>query len=79
MSKLLKYLGEIFDDRWTKTAGIIFTLIISVLIFNLFSDFTQAHPLVAVLTFSLVPVLFIAGGVVFVIAIIRIFRQRSDL
>ena len=74
-----RHLREIFDDRWTKTAGVIFVLIIAVLIFNLFSNFTHTHPLVAVLAFALVPALFIAGGIVFVVAFIRIFKQRTDL
>ena len=76
--KIMRHFREIFDDRWTKTAGVIFILIIAVLVFNLFSDFTQAHPLIAILIFSLVPVLFIVGGIVFVVDIIRIFVQRRD-
>jgi uncharacterized membrane protein YesL len=75
----MRHLREIFDDWWTKTAGIIFILIIAVLVFNLFSDFTHSHPLIAILAFSLVPVLFIAGGIVFIVAFLRIFKQRSDL
>jgi len=74
----MRHLREIFDDRWTIFAGMIFILIIAVLVFNLFSDFTQTHPLVAVLVFSLVPVLFIAGGIVFIVDFIRIFRRRND-
>ena len=74
----MRHLREIFDDRWTKFAGMIFILIIAVPVFNLFSDFTQTHPLVAILVFSLVPVLFIAGGIVFIVDFIRIFGRRSD-
>ena len=74
----MRHLREIFDDRWTIFAGMIFILIIAVLVFNLFSDFTRTHPLVAVLVFSLVPVLFIAGGIVFIVDFIRIFRRRND-
>jgi hypothetical protein len=67
-----------FDDRWTKTAAIIFLLIVALQVFNLFSGFAQNHPLVAVLAFSLVPILFIAGGIAFIAAIIRILKQRRD-
>jgi len=74
----MRHLREIFDDRWTRFAGMIFILIVAVVVFNLFSDFTQTHPLVAVLVFSLVPVLFIAGGIVFIVDFIRIFRRRND-
>jgi hypothetical protein len=75
----MRHLREIFDDRWTKAAAIVFLLIIGLTIFNLFSNFGQTHPLVAVLAFSLVPLSFIAGGTVFIAAIIHIFKQRSDL
>jgi hypothetical protein len=62
---------EIFDDWVTKAAGITFLLIVALVIFNLFSNLTQTHPLLGVFLFSLVPLLFIIGGIIFVLAIIR--------
>jgi hypothetical protein len=68
---VLRIIREIFDDRVTRAAGIIFILIVALVIFNIFSNLTQSHPLLGVLLFSLVPLLFIVGGVIFVVAIIR--------
>ena len=67
----MKLLRNIFDDKLTKAAGITFVLIVALVVFNLFSNLTQTHPLLGVLLFSLVPVLFIAGGIIFVLAIIK--------
>jgi hypothetical protein len=67
----LRIVREIFDDWLTRAAGITFILIIALVIFNIFSNLTQTHPLLGVLMFSLVPLLFIVGGVIFVLAIIR--------
>ncbi len=67
----LKTFKEIFDDFFTKAAGIVFVLIMGLVIFELFSDITFTHPLIGVLLYSLVPVLFIAGGIIFVLAILR--------
>ena len=46
-------------------------LIIGVVVFTLASDWPTAYPLLGVLTYGLVPVLFIAGAVVFIVAILR--------
>lgn len=68
----MKQLKEIFDDWLMRAAGIILVLIIAVVIFNNFSHVHETNPLLGVLAFSLVPVLFIAGAVVFVLAILRV-------
>jgi len=70
----LRYLQEIFDDRLTRAAGIVFVLIVSLVVFNIYSDFPQEFPLFGVFVFSLVPFLFIAGGVIFVFTILREIR-----
>ena len=67
----LRILREIFDDRLTRSAGVIFILIVALVVFNIFSNLTQTHPLMGVLLFTLVPLLFIVGGVIFVLAIIK--------
>lgn len=46
-------------------------LIIGVVVFTLASDWLTTYPLLGVLTYGLVPVLFIAGAVVFIVAILR--------
>ena len=67
----MKYFREIFDDWLTRAAGIIFVLILGLVIFNTVSDLPEQYPLFGVFNFSLVPVLFIAGGIVFVLALLR--------
>jgi len=74
----LKYLREIFDDWLTRAAGIIFVLIVALVIFNTVSDLPEKYPLFGVFNFSMVPVLFIAGGVVFVLAILKESNDRGD-
>lgn len=65
---------EIFGDRLMLAALIIFLLIIGLFIFNSLSSLALAHPLFGVFNYSLVPILFIAGGIVFVLAVLREIR-----
>ena len=67
----MKYLREIFDDWLTRAAGINFVLIVALVTFNVFSDLPEKYPLFGVFNFSMVPILFVAGGVIFVLAILR--------
>ena len=67
----MKYLREIFDDWITRAAGIVFVLIVSLVIFNIASDLPEQYPLFGVFNFSMVPVLFIVGGIIFILAILR--------
>ena len=67
----MRYLREIFDDWLTKAAGINFVLIVALVLFNIFSDLPEKYPLFGVFNFSMVPILFIAGGVIFVLAILK--------
>ena len=67
----MKYLRHIFDEWLTRAAGIIFILILVLVIFNLYSDLPERHPLFGVLEFAMLPILFIAGGLVFVRAVLR--------
>lgn len=67
----MRHLREIFSDWLTRAAGIIFILIVSLTIFNIFSDLPEQYPLFGVFNFSMVPILFVAGGAVFILAILR--------
>ena len=67
----MRYLREIFDDWLTRAAGVIFILIAGLVIFNTVSDLPEKYPLFGVFNFSLVPILFIVGGVIFILAILR--------
>ncbi|MFH1003835.1 MAG: hypothetical protein V1780_06820 [Chloroflexota bacterium] len=71
----MRVLREIFDDWLTQAAGIISILIVALVVFNIYSDLPEEYPLFGVFNFSMVPVLFIAGGVVFVLAILKLSNQ----
>lgn len=62
---------EIFDDWFTRAAGIVFVLIVALVIFNSVSDLPTRYPLFGVFNYSMVPILFIVGGIIFVLAILR--------
>jgi hypothetical protein len=70
----VKYLRGIFNDRLSKAAGLIFVLVWVVVIFTNFSSMPEHHPLFGVFIFLLIPILFVLGGIVFVIAILRMVR-----
>lgn len=70
----MKYLREIFDDWLTRAAGIVFVLIVSLVLFNVFSGLPEQYPFFGVINFSMVPFLFIVGGVIFILAILREIR-----
>jgi len=67
----LKYLREIFDDWLMRAAAINFVLIVALVIFNIFSDLPEKYPLFGVFNFTMVPILFVAGGIIFVLAILK--------
>jgi hypothetical protein len=67
----LRYLREIFDDWLTRSAFIVFVLIATSTIFNIYSPLPEQYPLFGVFNFAMVPVLFITGGIIFVLAILR--------
>ncbi|MFC1874000.1 hypothetical protein ACFLYX_01725 [Chloroflexota bacterium] len=67
----MKYLREIFDDWLTRAAGIVFVLTVALVIFNIYSDLPEKYPLFGVFNFSMVPILFIVGGIIFILAILR--------
>ncbi len=68
---MLTILKEVFDDWVTRAAGILFILILALVLFNVFSEIPQQHPLIGVFLFGMVPILFIIGGVIFVMAILK--------
>ncbi|MBN2075925.1 MAG: hypothetical protein JW762_10275 [Dehalococcoidales bacterium] len=70
----MKFIGRIFDDWLTKSAAIIFILIIALVAFNQYSDLPEEYPLFGVLQFALLVILFILGGIVFVRAVLRFSR-----
>lgn len=69
---------RIFDDWITRSAGIVLFLIISLVVFNNYSELPERYPLFGVFNFGLVPVLFVAGGVIFVFAIFKLMRGDGN-
>ena len=63
---------EVFDDWLTRAAGLILVLIVGVLLFNTVSDLPTRFPLLGMVTFTMEPMLFVVGGVIFVLAIRRV-------
>ncbi|MBI4188377.1 MAG: hypothetical protein HY529_04120, partial [Chloroflexi bacterium] len=70
----MRLLREIFDDWLTRAAAIVFALIVGLVLFNMRSDLPETYPLFGLLNFLMVPVLFIAGGVIFIMAILRLSK-----
>ncbi len=62
---------NIFDDWLTRAAGIIFILIIGFVLFGVYSTLPFTYPLLGVFVYGMVIVLFIAGGIVFALAMLR--------
>ena len=73
----MKYLRYIFSDWLTRAAGIILVLIAGLVTFNSVSDLPERYPLFGVFNYSLVPVLFIAGGIVFILAIMKVINGED--
>jgi hypothetical protein len=73
--KLLRGVLSIFDDWLTRAAGIVCLMIIAIVLFNMRSDLAEQNPLLGTLIFAMVPVLFIAGGVIFIMAILKYSGQ----
>ena len=74
---MLRTLVEIFDDRLTRAAGIVCVLIVVIVIYNMRSELSESFPVLGALVYAMVPVLFIAGGVIFVMAILK-FSRTDD-
>lgn len=75
---LIRILREIFDDWLTRAAGIVCLLIVAIVIFNMHANLSETYPLLGALVYAMVPVLFIAGGVIFVLAILKFSRQDNN-
>ena len=75
---LVRILGEVFDDWLTRAAGIVCILIVVIVIYNMRSELSETYPLLGALVYAMVPVLFIAGGVIFVMAILKFSRPEDN-
>ena len=71
----MRLLREIFNDKLMKAAGIVFVLIVGLVIFDIVSALPEKYPLFGVINFAMVPVLFIAGGIIFILTILKEFND----
>jgi hypothetical protein len=78
LKSTIRFLRDMFDDWLTKSAGIVCLLIIVLVFFNLKSNLAETYPLLGAVVFGMVPILFIAGGVIFVLAILKFSGQRNS-
>ena len=67
----MRILREIFDDWLIRASAIVFVLIVASTLFNIYSHLPEEYPFFGVINFSLVPILFMAGGIIFVLVILR--------
>ena len=75
---LMIMLREIFDEWLTRAAGIVCILIVTVVIYNMRSELSETYPLLGALIYATVPVLFIAGCVIFVMAILKFSKPDNN-
>ena len=75
--KLVRILRDTFDDWLTVSAAIVCLMIIALVIFNMKSNLAEMYPLLGTLIFFLVPILFVAGGVIFIMAILKFSKQEE--
>jgi TRAP-type C4-dicarboxylate transport system permease small subunit len=78
MKPRLKQVLEMFDDWLTRAVGIVFILIVGIVVFNMRSSLAETRPFLAAVIYGMVPVLFIVGGVIYVLAILKLSRQDNS-
>ena len=76
--EMIRVSRDIFDDWLTRAAGIVCILIVLIVIYNMRSNLPDAYPLLGALVYAMVPVLFIAGGVIFVMAILKFSQTENN-
>jgi len=70
----MRYLREVLADGLTRAFGTILVLIIVLVILNTFSNFHETNPQLGTFFLSLSLILFLAGGVVYALAVLREFK-----
>ncbi len=75
-TRLVDPVARVLDDRLTAAQFILLVLLVVVFIFNTASNLFLTHPLAGIFTLSLVPILFVLGGINFILIIVR-SRDRN--
>jgi len=73
----MRLFREVFDDWLTRAAGFVCLAIIVIVIFNMKSDVAEQYPLLECLYLH-GTILFIAGGLIFIRAILKFSKQGND-
>ena len=73
----LTTLQEIFDDWLTRSAGIVCAIIIATVFYNMNSTLPDSHPVLGAMVYALVPMLCVAGGIIFVMAILKFSKPEK--
>jgi hypothetical protein len=71
----LKFFREVFDDWLVRGSAIILILLIALVTFNTVSNLPETYPLFGVLEYMMVPVLFVAGGIFFILALLKFIKK----
>jgi len=74
----MRLLKRIFDDWITRSAGVVLIMIVTLVIFNVYSELPEKYPLFGIFNFGMVPVLFVAGGVIFIFAIFKLVKGGGN-
>ena len=67
----MRFLQVVKDDWRMRVAVILVTMMVTLYIFNLVSNIPRQIPIIGIFTYGLVPALFIAGAINFVLVIIN--------
>lgn len=63
---------QVIRDDWRMRVAVILVLLMTVLyIFNLVSNLPKHNPIIGVFTYALVPALFVAGALNFILVILK--------
>jgi len=61
-----------------KIAVVLVLLMLCLFLFNLVSDIPKQNPIIGVFTFAMIPILFIAGAVNFILIIVSSRERKKD-
>ena len=74
----MRFWAAIREDARMKIAVVLVLLMLCLFLFNLVSDIPKQNPIIGVFTFAMIPILFIAGAVNFVLIIVSSRERKKD-
>lgn len=67
----MRFLQVVKDDWRMRVAVILVSMMVALYIFNLVSNIPRQIPIIGIFTYALVPALFIAGAINFVLVVVN--------